>query len=347
MRASRLIPLVLVVLVVIGAPASYAVYWHVMSDRLRGGVDRWAAERRAEGYKVQYKGIERSGFPFTLALHMPDPELAREGEHGFAWRADALSASARPWDLRDITVESPGRHALTLPIEGKQRPIRANLEKGRLDLLLDGRGQWRALAINLATVDARMNDTGEQYRIGAARLAVQRAAAVTANSVSIASDLRIDGLTLPAQRAGPLGPNIGLVRWLADVIGPPPQNNSAAAMTAWRDAGGHIAINEFQLHWGQIEIRGTGTARLDANLQAELRLDTQMRGWDALIDALAMQGQLKFTEAILAKGALALLAKPADDGGPPALRVPISVRDGNRVYLGPVRIWRLPPLQWR
>ena len=30
-----------------------------------------------------------------------------------------MSASAPPWDLRDISVEFPGRHALSLPIEGK------------------------------------------------------------------------------------------------------------------------------------------------------------------------------------------------------------------------------------
>ena len=347
MRAPRLIALVLAVLVFVGAPAGYALYWHVMSGRIADGVERWAAERRAEGYTVRYKPIERGGFPFSLDLHMPDPELARGGNDAFAWRADRLSASAPPWNLKDITVDFPGRHALTLPIEGKSRPIRASLETGRLDLLLDGRGQWRALATNLSALDARLSDTGEQYRVAAARVAMQRARAETPTSVSLAGDARIDGLVLPAARAGPLGPNVTLIRLLADVIGQAPAASTAAAMVAWRDAGGHVAIKEFQLNWGQIEIRGAGTARLDPNLQAEVRLDTQMRGWDALIDALTMQGQLKFTEALLAKAALALLAKPADDGGPPALRVAISVRDGNRVYLGPVRIWRLPPLQWK
>ncbi|MCK6450696.1 MAG: DUF2125 domain-containing protein [Alphaproteobacteria bacterium] len=346
MRAPRITLLVLAVLVLVGAPAGYAVYWYAMSDRVRAGIERWAAERRAEGYTVQYQAIERAGFPFALELRMPDPQLAR-GSDALAWRADVLSASARPWDLQDITVEFPGRHAVTLPIDGKPRPIRATLETGRLDLLLDGRGRWRALATNLSALDARFSDTGEPFRVGSARIVLQRSRAQTPTAVSLASDARIDGLMLPPERAGPLGPNVDLIRLLADVIGEAPASNTAAAMAAWRDAGGHVAIKEFQLNWGRVEIRGAGTARLDPNLQAEVRLDAQMRGWDALIDALVMRGQLKVTEAILAKGALAVLARPADDGGPPALRVAISVRDGNRVYLGPIRIWRLPPLQWR
>jgi len=122
---------------------------------------------------------------------------------------------------------------------------------------------------------------------------------------------------------------------------------STASLAIRTDSGGFVEIKEIQLNWGQVELKGAGNLRLDGALQPVLRLDTRMRGWDALIDALVIQGQLKFTEALLAKGALALLAKPADDGGPPALRVPISVRDGNRVYLGPVRIWRLPQVQWR
>ncbi len=346
MRAPRIILLVLAVLVLVGAPAAYSAYWYTMSDRIRTGIERWAAERRAEGYTVQYQAIERAGFPFSLELRMPDPQLAR-GSEAFAWRADLLSASARPWNLQDITVDFPGRHALTLPIDGKPRPIRASLEIGRLDLLLDGRGHWRALATNLAALDARFSDTGEPFRVGAARIVLQRTGAQTPTAVSLAGDARIDRLVLPPERAGPLGPNVDLVRLLADVIGAAPASNSAAAMAAWRDAGGHVAIKEFQLNWGRVEVRGTGTARLDQNLQPDVRLDTQMRGWDALIDALVMRGQLKLTEGILAKGALAVLAKPGDDGGPPALRVAISVRDGNRVYLGPVRIWRLQPLQWQ
>jgi hypothetical protein len=72
-----------------------------------------------------------------------------------------------------------------------------------------------------------------------------------------------------------------------------------------------------------------------------------VRGGDALIDALLASRQLSFAEALLAKAALMGLQRPAEDGGAPYLRLAVTIRDGNRIYLGPVRVGRLPPLQWR
>jgi hypothetical protein len=118
-------------------------------------------------------------------------------------------------------------------------------------------------------------------------------------------------------------------------------------MTAWRDAGGYLEVKDFQMTWGKLQIQGAGTARLDGQLQAVVQLDGRVRGGDALIDALMLDRQLSFAEALLAKGALFALQRPAEDGGAPYLRLAISIRDGNRLYLGPVRIARLPPLQWR
>ena len=41
----------------------------------------------------------------------------------------------------------------------------------------------------------------------------------------------------------------------ANVIGPMPQATSAAAMAAWRDAGGYLEVKEFQLTYGRLQIQ--------------------------------------------------------------------------------------------
>ena len=145
----------------------------------------------------------------------------------------------------------------------------------------------------------------------------------------------------------PTDRRIAMLGLMANVIGQAPEDGTRAAAVKWRDAGGYIEIKEATIVWGRIEIKGTGTARLDADLQSNIRLDSQVRGADALIDAMVQTGQMRVPEAIIAKGVLGALSRPAADGGPPVLRVPLSVRDGNRLYLGPVRMWRFPPLLWR
>jgi hypothetical protein len=349
MRGLRSPSLAIAILLPAVAAIGYAVFWLVMADRLEGAVARWAEERRAEGWTVAYGPIARGGFPFALDLTLPNPSLARAGDQPLAWRGEALAAAVRPWALGEVTLRFPGRHALVLPVEGRARPMEATVGAGTLDLLFDGRGRAQAAALNLAALDARFGDNGERYRLGKARIVLRRPAIAGSDptAVAVETDTRIERLTLPPGRAGVMGADVGLVALLANVVGPPPAASTQAAMAAWRDAGGYLEVRDFQMAWGSLQIQGAGTARLDGALQAVVQLDGKVRGGDALVDALVRDRQLGFAEGLLAKGALLALQRPSDDGGPPYLRLAISVRDGNRVYLGPVRIARLPPLQWR
>jgi hypothetical protein len=154
-------------------------------------------------------------------------------------------------------------------------------------------------------------------------------------------------LRLPPRLSGLLGTDIALLALLANVIGPMPQSGSAAAIAAWRDAGGYLEVKEFQLTYGRLQIQAAGNVRLDAQLQPVVQLDSKVRGADALVDALVQDRQLSFAEGLLGKAGLMALSRQDEAGGPPYLRLAITVRDGNRIYLGPVRVGRLPTLQWR
>ena len=346
MRPARIIAIAAAALVVLGAPAAYTAYWFALGGQVELGIQRWETDRRAEGYVIKHGPMQRGGFPFALSFTIPQPEIARP-DPPLAWRAETLTVSAKPWALQDVSFRFPGRHELAGPVDGKPRLIDAAIGDGQLDVLFDGRGRALAAQLDLKQVEAKFADTGELFRIAAARSVMRRRAMTAVTDVSLETDTKITGLVLPAAQAGPLGPEIAAINALANVIGQAPENGTREAAARWRDAGGYIEIKEAQLVWNRVDIRGTGTARLDATLQPDIRLDGRVRGVDTLIDALVATGQMRVPESILAKGVLAGLSRPADDGGPPVLRVPISVREGNRVYLGPVRVGRMQPLVWR
>lgn len=349
MRSSRSLSFLLAILAPVVAAAAYAVFWFVMAHRLEAGIARWEDERRAEGWTVRHGTVQRGGFPFALELAMPDPELRRGGDQPLAWRGAYLSASVRPWAIHDLAFRFPGKHVLEIPAGGTSRRMDVEMREATLDLRVDDRGRTQAAALNFAGFDARFADNGDRYQIDKARLAMRRHPVDPAQpaTLSYETDSRIERLIVPPAQAGVMGREIALIASLANVIGPPPGGPTAAAVTAWRDAGGYLEIKDYQMSWGKLQIQGAGTARLDAQLQALVQLDGRVRGGDALIDALVMDRQLTFPEALLAKGALFALQRPAEDGGAPYLRLAIAIRDGNRLYLGPVRIARLPPLQWR
>lgn len=340
------------VLVIVAVLGGYGAYWFVLAGQIEQGIQRWEAERRAEGWTVDHGPIARSGFPFVLDLEMPSPALKRS-DPPVSWRGERLQATLKPVAPGEIGFTFAGKHQLVLPIDGQQRPLEAMLGTGVLDLRLDGRGRAEAVALNVNNVDARFTDTSEQFHAAAARFVVRRhevandAKADPRTALAMETDTRIEGLHLPPRMAGLMGQEIPLVAALANLIGPLPSATTQAAMAAWRDAGSYVEVREFQLTWGKLQIQGAGNARLDAQLQAAVQLDCKVRGADALIDALVMDRQLSLPEGLLAKAGLFALMRPGENGEPPYLRVPITVRDGNRIYLGPVRVARLPPLLWR
>lgn len=350
LRLRTLVP-ILSAVVIVAILGGYGAYWFVLVRQVENGVERWATERRAEGWTVGYDPIARGGFPFSLDLTMPKPSLARGGDRPLSWKGEVLTASAKPWAIQDVTLGFPGKHALTLPIDGRARPVDASLGTGRLDLRYDARGRPEAGALDVKDFAARFTDNSEQLSATAIKVVARRHAAVptAANTapVSLETDARIENLRLPPRMSGLLGTDIALLALLANVIGPMPQSTSEAAMAAWRDAGGYLEVKEFQLTYGRLQIQAVGNVRLDAQLQPVAQLDSKVRGADALVDALVADRQLSFAEGLLGKAGLMALSRQDESGGPPYLRLAITVRDGNRIYLGPVRVGRLPTLQWR
>jgi hypothetical protein len=71
-----------------------------------------------------------------------------------------------------------------------------------------------------------------------------------------------------------------------------------------------------------------------------------VRGYSEAIDALAQAGLMPPNQATGAKIALAALAKPAEDGGPPAVHLPLTIQDGF-LYVGPLKLARMPRIIWQ
>ena len=93
--------------------AAYGLYWSVVADRVRVGIEQWADDRRAEGYEVGYSGLDVGGFPFRLEATMSAPALSRpEAARPWSWRGPRLVMSARPWRLSRVRLSAPGQHRI-------------------------------------------------------------------------------------------------------------------------------------------------------------------------------------------------------------------------------------------
>jgi hypothetical protein len=338
--------LILVALLVVAA--SYTFYWYSVAELVRRGILDWSAARRAEGFTVGWDRYDVSGFPFALRVTIEKPVFGQSGiEPGYAAQAPLLVGEAPLWALDQWRVTAargarlaiqpgPARPAIAVTASGLAGTVRP----GRVGDATSNPGTAVALsADNIAVV-------------GQAQLAITRAEAqalIPAHAVAnhrdtwLTADLRFSGVTLP-QAVPPLGDTIDHLAAAVAIKGTIPGGPHRQALAAWRDDGGTLEVNSFDLGWGTLQLGAKGTLALDAGLQPIGALTALLRGYNEIIDALVTGGSLRAGDAALAKIALGLLAKEGPDGNY-EINAPLTLQNGY-VFLGPARLARLPNFTW-
>jgi hypothetical protein len=132
--------------------AAYGGYWSFLAGQVQDGIDRWAAERRAEGYGVEYAAVKVFGFPFRLEAVIVDPVLTAPGEHGLrSWHGPIMIMQARPWALSKVRVLAFGRHRVTVMTGDKRKTL--DIEFGSLIAALNFNPSGASFAVTLEASD--------------------------------------------------------------------------------------------------------------------------------------------------------------------------------------------------
>lgn len=129
------------------------------------------------------------------------------------------------------------------------------------------------------------------------------------------------------------------------IKGPVPDFANKESVAAWNDASGVFEFDRFYLHWGPINLHANGTVGLNANLQPEGAFSGRIEGLDQAVDALARQGAITKRQEALVRSSIDVLSRPSGLTGNSAPVVPVSLQGGG-LYLGPVRLMKLPEINW-
>lgn len=193
-------------------------------------------------------------------------------------------------------------------------------------------GIWRAEAGRIGL------DAGSETRIDEAAATVAFPLAPPANhrETAFTADMVLSRLTVSGQIPG-LGTAIETVSLSLAVKGAVDKS-----LSAWRDDGGTVELQNAAIDWGPLSATGAGTLALDEKMQPMGALTARIKGYGAAIDALAAGKAMQPGDASLAKFVLAALSKP-DADGKPRIEAPVTLQNGF-VYLGPAKLARLPEI---
>ena len=341
MRRSTRFGLVVVIVLLAGFGA-YAAYWRIVAGRIKDGLADWRESAQTHKIDASWRGLRVAGFPFAFRV-----EIKNASVRDRAWspapelRLARLAGTARPWDFADWRLAAPDGLAAELAPAGGRPPLKLAAKSGDGTVAI-GRDGAARLWLRLQDVSAEAVGkapiaSAEAWVTLPAKSAVKDADP----SLGLAVDLHQMRVAAPPASFGHTIDELALGVTLKGAVPDGPLPRAAAA---WLDAGGTIEVDNLRLQWGGLGISANGTLALDGKLQPMAAFSGGIEGFGAILNALVAADQMTPEQASLVEIALSYLARPGPDGKP-QITAPFTIQDG-KVFIGPARLGRLPPIVW-
>lgn len=322
--------------------------WLEVSSRLLAGVDRWAEERRQEGWQVQWSERERSGFPLAVTGLFQEPRL--EDPKGWRWEGEALAATIELTDWNRVELEGFGLQRFFWPaMPPAKGPAELEALEKRAVLTYDERGQPATLALRARDAEAAYDGR----RVSAQTLEADVTAPKDAARYDVPVDgqgrLRATGVTLPEGMDPLLGQTVTLLELAGVLTGQLPKDGALdnAALRAWAESGGILDLDQLSLDWGPLTLRGDGSITLDEQDRPLGAFSLRVKGLPETVERLARRGQIDSGVAFTVQAVALSIGKTDPSDGRREISLPLTLQDGWLSIgppIGPMPLVRLDPV---
>lgn len=330
MKASRYLLVSPIVLLL--AAGGYTAYWFATARSLEAGLNKWADQRRAQGYDLTWRDERVGGFPFAFRIALTDASIARGNSYRVA--VPEIVGSASPLDLSRWRIEAAQGGA------GRAQGFEADIAAQSLSGAVTLGGDASTLDVSAREVSGAGAEAGEI----AGHFTLPRHAPASHRDLGLAASVQLYHLTLP-KPVKALGDTIETFAVDVDVMGGLPKGDWRQALTAWRDDGGTVELRQGKVQWGALRLEAKGTVALDGDMQPTAALRASIVDQGALVDAAVEAGMLKPKNAPLVKLVLDFLAKDGPDGRK-RLSAPVTLQD-RKLAVGRAEIGKVPPIEWK
>ena len=326
----------------------YTALWAVTAFQLRAGVLDWIEARQAEGYRVAHSRIALSGFPGVARVTVSAPAIAAPDGRalGWSWAGGQAAIEASPLQRDTVALRLSGEESVSINVDGKLRTYRGGAEE--LSLRAHGNRSPQSASLTIRNLAMAAEEPGDVVEIERLSASAEAAAGAPAPKPGLAYTARIEatGIQLPRQLELPLGEAIAGFSAAAMVSGPfPVRSDLPEALARWRESGGAAEFSQLSLRYGPLFLDGSGTASLDADMQPVGTFMARIQGFQKTLSTLASRGLINEQTAARATIALTILSRPAANGGPATLSVPLSLHD-RRLSIGPLPLMVVPLIEW-
>lgn len=328
---------IVAIAVLLALAACYGGYWLWLAGRFQAGFQGWVAANAADGLRLDYRGLRRTGFPARVALELERPAAAGTlPDLDWRWRGERLVIAMPVYRFDRLTIEAPaGGDAVLRSGAGNTVAFEARTARAALSFAHGGPAALRGSCEQVVL---------RRPEAPAAPLSLARlrfAAAAGRDGAVRPFSVRAERLTGPEVARSALGREVALIALDGDLRGAIPDAPPPEAAAGWRDGGGMVEVAHVELVWGGLRARGAGSLTLDAALQPFGMFALRVAGYGGVIDQLVARREIRPDDADLLRAFLAALAAQKGDGS--GVPIKLHVQNG-RVWLGTKAVAAVAPL---
>jgi hypothetical protein len=333
------------------------LYWRMVIDRLRNGIEQWEAAQTAQGWTINSDPLSTAGWPLAATVRVPNLRLRHAGatipgDLTVAPMTVILSVSLLSTDNLKFSLLGPthlrfgpgGDGAASTPV---RRELIVDADTASITVPLTQTGP---LSVSFHGSGLSVAPAAGAWRVKAgllnAEISVAERSGAEQSEPAATFAVSSEAIALPAGFKWPLGQNISSLSLDGQLNGPLPQTREITRWAeAWRDGGGSLEIKHLAVGWGPLGLASSATMALDDQLQPMGSGNGRIVGYADTLDRLAAGGLMTKSAATAAKAVLSLLAGTTDADEPASVDVPLTLQY-RTLSMRQVPLIRLPELDW-
>jgi len=338
MRRPTILALAGILVVAFGA---YSAYWWFAAGKIKLAAGDWAQAAHQQQLDVSWQDIRVAGYPFAFRLELAGVVATDKASNPpVELRAPQLSATIWPWNFHDVWLDAPAKVSVLAGADSAPAAkLDADAAEGAIALAGDG-GMTVWATIVRPNLSAPVTLSARSANLWVVKPAHPPS---SHSEPAIAVAALLHDLALPAAPAG-FNKTVDELAAGVTLMGALPSGAPREAATAWRDSGGTLELDHLDAQWGAVGLTGSGTLALDADLQPEGSLSGAVSGYDQLLTALVAAGQIKGSDARVAKLGLSFLGQPGANGRQ-QISTSFTIQNG-QMRLGPIKLGKAPHIDW-
>lgn len=352
MRLKILVSTVLVLVL------GYSFFWYYMAGELEDRIEAWVSEQKFRGLSIRYEDLEINGFPYRMELALNKLQVIKTGRDKLPilFTSPHITLVAFPWKINHGVIFSDGG---ALRIGSRRHPeLTMTFGKTRSSVILD----FANLKLsNLKFPNLKFQRASfviEKVTWTMGRVKPSEAREVKIHIMRPAPSGEAGNMELPIQMklyleakdviaweipVGIFGKKADQIKIDLQLHGQGLPDYSKDSLASWRDNGGTLAVKNFVVTSGKMDIELDGEVTLDQDLKPLGAFSAKVHGIDHIVDILSGHSAFQMAPGNMILQELERMNRLEQKGGKKALDLAISLQ-GGLLFLGPIPVYELEPV---